>query len=115
MSTSPVSYCWAIAATSPFASRLSRAAIAGSSEDGRTAPSLLAPLAGASLASEGTGVRGCPPDGRVSPPGSRGAERCDVRPGGCGVTVPVVRLLFVIPRSYEAAADHGAGWLAPAP
>src|SRR5229473_953479 len=37
MSTSPVSCCWAIAATSPFASRLSRAAIAGSSADGRTA------------------------------------------------------------------------------
>src|SRR5258708_22606003 len=38
MSTSPVSCCWAIAATSPFASRLSRAAMAGSSDDGRTAP-----------------------------------------------------------------------------
>src|SRR5215467_11727435 len=37
MSTSPVSYCWAMAATSPFASRLSRAAIAGSSRDGRLA------------------------------------------------------------------------------
>src|SRR5215467_13786937 len=33
MSTSPVSCCWAMAATSPFASRLSRAAIAGSSAD----------------------------------------------------------------------------------
>src|SRR5690242_11640420 len=54
MSTSPVSYCWAMAATSPWASRLSRAAILGSSDDGRTAslivPSLLdsmASLAGA--------------------------------------------------------------------
>ena len=37
MSTSPVSYCWAMAATSPCGSRLSRAAIAGSSEDGRAA------------------------------------------------------------------------------
>src|ERR1700735_1957058 len=33
MSTSPVSYCWAMAATSPLASRFSRAAICGSSPD----------------------------------------------------------------------------------
>ncbi|CPU66472.1 Uncharacterised protein [Mycobacteroides abscessus] len=34
MSTSPVSCCWTIAATSPASSRLSRAATSGSSADG---------------------------------------------------------------------------------
>jgi len=46
----------------------------------------MASLAGASLASEGTGVRELAPGAsRVSPPGSRSAERCGVRPGGRGV------------------------------
>src|SRR5262245_11640860 len=40
MSTSPVSCCWAMAANSPFASRLSRAATAGSSADARPALSV---------------------------------------------------------------------------
>src|SRR5262249_52711844 len=47
----------------------------------------MASLAGASLASGGTGVRGLPPGSRVSPPRHRnGAWRalCGVRPGGVG-------------------------------
>src|SRR5580704_17662387 len=128
MSTSPVSYCWVIAATSPFASRLSRAAIAGSSDDGRTAlwvtpasSRLVAFLAGASLGRAG-GTQSYGAEGWSSPPGHRnGAWVCvvpearrlalrGIRPGGCGEARPrVVPAIYLSSRSYEAAAVRQAG------
>jgi len=41
--------------------------------------------ASSALASGGTGVRGSPRDQQSLAAGSRSAERCGVRPGGCGV------------------------------
>ncbi len=54
------------------------------------------------------GSGGRPRTSRVSPPGSRGAERCGVRPGGCGAHVLPARLIGGFPHPAPDPSRPGS-------